>query len=272
MSYLKLKNGMKLYFKDVGKGSALIMMHGWTSNSDVYSKPVKNYLQYMARCITYDHRGHGKSRDANLEPVNMETLADDLNRLINALSLTDVTLLGWSMGAGTAMTYIKKYGCSALKQVVLCDMTPKQLNDDDWKLGLYKGRYTKENAEADAGNNFLTNYRNFSIGAKPVCEKLPVFILDHILKKRLMYCDEKVLRSLSSSMKTQDNRDFVEKLDVPLTYFYAVPGSLFSPDLAEWYKDNVKVPFKAVPFQNSTHLLISENPDKFAREVAELLK
>ena len=73
-------------------------------------------------------------------------------------------------------------------------------------------------------------------------------------------------------MKTQDNRDFVEKLDVPLTYFYAVPGSLFSPDLAEWYKDNVKVPFKAVPFQNSTHLLISENPDKFAREVAELLK
>lgn len=67
----------------------------------------------------------------------METLASDLNELIQGLSLSDVTLLGWSMGAGVAMTYIRDYGCSALKQVVLCDMTPKQLNDDTWKLGLY---------------------------------------------------------------------------------------------------------------------------------------
>ena len=272
MSYYILQDGQRLYYEDKGHGpDTLIMMHGWTSSHEIFLKPTDS-LQDHARCIVYDHRGHGESKKANRGSPTMETLASDLNEIIHGLSLSDVTLLGWSMGAGTAMTYIKKYGCSALKQVVLCDMTPKQLNDDDWKLGLYKGRYTKENAEADAGNNFLTNYRNFSIGAKPVCEKLPVFILDHILKKRLMYCDEKVLRSLSSSMKTQDNRDFVEKLDVPLTYFYAVPGSLFSPDLAEWYKDNVKVPFKAVPFQNSTHLLISENPDKFAREVAELLK
>ncbi|MBQ1659788.1 MAG: alpha/beta hydrolase [Clostridia bacterium] len=271
MSYLKLRKGMRLYFEDVGKGPAVIMMHGWTSNSGVFSDSVKSYLQYKARCITYDHRGHGKSKDANVEPVTMEILAQDLDRLINALSLSDVTLVGWSMGAGVAMNYIKKYGCSALKQVVLCDMTPKQLNDDEWKLGLNQGNYTQKDMEEYASKDFLSQYKAFSIKAKPASAKLPNFILNHILRKKLMICNEDVLKDLASSMKSQDNRDFTEKLDVPLTYFYAEPGSLFSPELADWYKEHVNVPYKAVPFPNSTHLLISENSDKFAREIAKLL-
>lgn len=271
MSYLKLRKGMRIYFEDVGKGPAVIMMHGWTSTSGVYSDPVKNYLQYKARCITYDHRGHGKSKDACMEPVNMEILAEDLNRLIKALELSDITLVGWSMGAGVAMNYIKKYGCSALKQVVLCDMTPKQLNDDEWTLGLDRGKYTRKDMEESANKSFFQTYRDFSVCVKPVSAKLPGFILNHILKKKLMVCNEDILKSLAASMKTQDNRDFVEKLDVPLTYFYADPGTLFSEELAVWYKEHVHVPFKAVPFPDSSHLLISENPDKFAREIAKLL-
>ena len=137
MSYFTLRDGEKLYYEDKGEGpETLIMMHGWTSSHDIYLEPVE-ILKKQARCIIYDHRGHGGSKNANSGKPTMETLAEDLNDLIQGLSLGNVTLLGWSMGAGVVLNYVRLFGCSSLKQIILCDMTPKQLNDEEWKLGLY---------------------------------------------------------------------------------------------------------------------------------------
>jgi pimeloyl-ACP methyl ester carboxylesterase len=72
-------------------------------------------------------------------------------------------------------------------------------------------------------------------------------------------------------MKAQDHRQTVEEITVPVTYFYADPGSLFSPALADWYRDHVKAPFKAVCFPESTHMLVSDHPEKFAEEVGRVL-
>lgn len=270
MSEFILKNGMKLYYEDHGSGQPVILMHGWTSSHKIYSEPVK-YLRKKARCIIYDHRGHGGSKKADQETVTMETLASDLNELIKGLSLSQVTLVGWSMGAGTAMTYIRDFGCSALRQVVLCDMTPKQINDAEWKLGLYQGKYTKEDMERNTKKDFLYLYQLFAIGAVPELKNIPDFLLKYLLKKRLRPCNETILKSLSDSMKIQDNRDVIDKISVPLTYFYAVPGSLFSPELADWYQQQLKVPFKAVAFPDSTHMFISEHPKQFAKELEKLL-
>ena len=169
------------------------------------------------------------------------------------------------------MNYVRMYGCSALKQLVLCDMTPKQLNDREWKLGLYQGKYTKEDMQRDSGKDFLGLYHGFAVGAIPKLKKIPAFLIKPKLRERLKNCDETVLKSLSASMKAQDNRDAVRKISVPLTYFYAIPGSLFSPALADWYRENVSVPFNSVAFPDSTHMFITEHPELFAKELEKLL-
>ena len=271
MSYFTLKDGDRLYYEDRGQGpNTLIMMHGWTSSHDVYVKPTE-ILQEQARCIIYDHRGHGGSKKANSGSPTMETLAGDLKELIEGLSLSNVTLLGWSMGAGVVLNYVRLYGCDALRQIILCDMTPKQLNDGEWKLGLYQGRYTKADLERDEGKSFYSLYKEFAIGAVPKLAKMPGFLLRRPLKKILAACDESVLKSLAVSMKQQDNRPVVEQITVPVTYFYADPGSLFSPKLADWYGEHVQTRYNAVRFPNSTHMLVSDYPEKFAKEVGAVL-
>lgn len=271
MSYFTLKNGEKLYYEDIGRSpETIVMMHGWTSSHEVYEEPAAA-LQDRARCIIYDHRGHGGSKAANRDNPTMETLAGDLNEIIQGLALSGVTLLGWSMGAGVALTYARLFGCGALRQIILCDMTPKQLNDAEWKLGLYQGAYTKADMEREAGKDFFTLYKAFAIGAVPKLAKMPGFLLRRPLRKKLADCDEGVLRSLSASMKAQDNREAVGRITVPLTYFYADPGSLFSPRLADWYAEQVKTPYKAVRFSDSDHMLVSNYPEKFAEEVGKLL-
>ncbi len=272
MSYYTLNDGQRLYYEDKGHGmEALVMMHGWTSSHNVYARPVDS-LQDQARCITYDHRGHGGSKNANLGSPTMDTLASDLNEIIQGLCLSNITLLGWSMGAAVALNYVRLYGCGALKQIVLCDMTPKQLNDEEWKLGLYQGKYTKEDMEREAGTDFYTLYKKFAIGAIPKLGKIPGFLLKKPLKETLSNCDEPVLKSLAASMKQQDYRPVVEQITVPVTYFYADPGSLFSPELATWYGAHVKTPYRAVRFPESTHMLVGDNPEKFAEEVSNVLR
>ena len=271
MSYFTLKDGQKLYYEDKGQGSeTLVMMHGWTSSHEIYEKPVE-LLQDKTRCIIYDHRGHSGSKEANSGEPTIETLASDLNELIQGLSLSNVTLLGWSMGAAVLLNYVRLYGCDALKRIILCDMTPKQLNDDEWKLGLYQGRYTAADMDRDAGKDFYTLYKEFAIGAIPKLKKIPGFLLKKPLKKVLAECDEPVLKSLARSMKLQDNRPVVEQITVPVTYFYADPGSLFSPALADWYKEHVKTQYKAVRFPESTHMFIRDYPEQFAKEVGGVI-
>ena len=272
MSYFSLANGEKIYYEDAGAGGqTIIMMHGWTSTHEIFAPCVPEICK-TARCITYDHRGHGKSKEANRDHVTMDTLASDLNELIQGLGLSNITLLGWSMGAGVAMNYMSVYGCDALRQVVLCDMTPKQLNDDTWNLGLYQGRYTEKDMEKDAGKGFYDLYKAFAIAAIPKLGRVPGFLLKRPLKEKLSVCDEKTLRTLSASMKEKDYRKSVEQITVPVSYFYAVPGSLYSPKLADWYRAHVQMPFKAVAFENSTHMLVSDQPEQFAKEVVRVLE
>ncbi len=297
MSFFNLRNGGRLYYEDTGAGKkTIIMLHGWTSTSGIFSRSVPE-ISKAARCIVYDQRGHGKSRSLNIRAdfnaeanmdtnmhttmntnmhttvdTTMDTLAADLKELIEGLDLHDVVLLGWSMGAAVIMNYIALYGCHELRQIILCDMSPKQINDDEWKLGLYQGKYTRADMERGAGMDFYSLYREFALAAIPRLARVPEIILRRPLKRRIADCDEEVLRSLSLSMKEKDYRECVEKIEVPFSYFYAVPGSLFSPDLANWYKEHTHSRFHAVAFRKSTHMFVGERPKRFSREVVKVLR
>ena len=272
MAYFTLKNGERLYYQDTGRGDqTILLLHGWISTHRVFSRSIPA-ISKAARCITYDHRGHGNSTRESRETVTMDTLARDLNEFITGLALHDVTLLGWSMGAGVILHYISIYGCAALRQIVLCDMSPRQMNDADWTLGLFRGKLTKDFAEKEAGKDFYELYRLFAVGAVPKLKRIPKFLLRIILQRKLSECDERTAVSLARSMQEADYRSCVEQISVPVHYFYAIPGSLFSLDLTDWYGNHIRAPFYSEGFPNSTHMLIGEHPFRFAKAVLRVLR
>jgi non-heme chloroperoxidase len=68
--------------------------------------------------ITYDRRGFGRSSKPAIG-YNYDTFAADLDALLRALDLTDVSLVGHSMGTGEITRYIGKYGAKRLRKAVL---------------------------------------------------------------------------------------------------------------------------------------------------------
>jgi pimeloyl-ACP methyl ester carboxylesterase len=73
-------------------------------------------------------------------------------------------------------------------------------------------------------------------------------------------------------MKTQDNRANVSKITVPLTYFYAAPGTLFSAELVDWYRTHTGGPFHSAAFPGCTHLLVTDAPITFAANLKKCLQ
>ena len=76
------------------------------------------------RVITYDRRGFGRSDKPNTG-YTYDTLTADLHALLEALELTDTTLVGFSMGGGEVARYFTKYGTDRVRSVVSQPPSPR---------------------------------------------------------------------------------------------------------------------------------------------------
>jgi non-heme chloroperoxidase len=107
-----------LYYEDHGSGSPVVLIHGWPLNGDAWEKQTAALLAAGFRVITYDRRGFGRSSKP-ATGYNYDTFAADLDALLNTLNLTNVSLVGHSMGTGEITRYIGKYGSKRLRTAVL---------------------------------------------------------------------------------------------------------------------------------------------------------
>jgi len=123
MSIIKTKDGTEIYYKDWGQGRPVVFSHGWPLNADAWDPQMLFLGQNGYRVIAHDRRGHGRSS----QPWNgndMDTYADDLAALVEALDLKDATLVGHSTGGGEVTRYIGRHGSGRVAGAVLIGAVP----------------------------------------------------------------------------------------------------------------------------------------------------
>ena len=112
-----------LYYKDWGTGQPVVFSHGWPLSADAWEDQMLFLGAHGYRCIAHDRRGHGRSGqpwDGN----DMDTYADDLATLVEALDLKDVFLVGHSTGGGEVARYIGRHGTKRVAKAVLIGAVP----------------------------------------------------------------------------------------------------------------------------------------------------
>ncbi len=113
-----------------GTGRPVVLIHGWPLSGESWSEQVPTLQAAGYRVVTYDRRGFGRS-DKTRTGYDYDTLTDDLAAVLEQLELTDVTLVGFSMGGGEVARYVSRHGQDRLRSVVFAAAVPPYLKQTD---------------------------------------------------------------------------------------------------------------------------------------------
>ena len=129
--FIECADGTNLFFRDWGTGRALVFLAPWAMNSAWWEYQIADLSARGVRCVAYDRRGHGRSDEPN-HGYEFDTLADDLQTVLEQLDLRAVTLVGQSMGCGEVVRYLSRHGSNRVARIVLVStITPFRLKTDD---------------------------------------------------------------------------------------------------------------------------------------------
>jgi non-heme chloroperoxidase len=123
MGTITVKDGTQLYFKDWGTGRPVVFSHGWPLSADAWEDQMMFLAKHGFRCIAHDRRGHGRSSQP-WTGNDMDTYAEDLRAVLEALDVKGATLVGHSTGGGEVARYIGRHGTGRVAKAVLVSAVP----------------------------------------------------------------------------------------------------------------------------------------------------
>lgn len=125
MKHIIYKN-TKISFTDSGKGTAIVLLHGFLENSTMWDYFIADFSKKY-RIITIDLLGHG-----NTEPLgyvhSMEDNADVVHAVLSELKIRKAVLVGHSMGGYVALAFAELYADN-VKGMVLLNSTSRADSD-----------------------------------------------------------------------------------------------------------------------------------------------
>lgn len=109
--YGKSKNGKyidlgdaRIYTEAYGKGEPLVLLHGNNGSIADFYQQIPAFAKHF-RVIAIDTRGQGRSTDLSSGAYSYDGFANDLYKVLAALELKKVNIVGWSDGGNTALSF-----------------------------------------------------------------------------------------------------------------------------------------------------------------------
>jgi non-heme chloroperoxidase len=116
-------DGTQIFYKDWGAGRPVVLSHGWPLNADAWDDQMWFLASRGVRCIAHDRRGHGRSSQP-WTGNDLDTYADDLSALMEALDLRDAVMIGHSTGGGEVARYLGRHGTKRVAKAALVSAIP----------------------------------------------------------------------------------------------------------------------------------------------------
>ena len=262
---------IELYYEDHGSGSPVVLIHGWPLSGASWEKQTAALLAAGHRVITYDRRGFGRSSQPAVG-YNYDTFASDLNTMLTSLSLTDVCLVGFSMGTGEVTRYIGKYGTKRVRKAVLIGTLGPYLvkasdNPDGVDASVFDG--LKAAIKADRPTtllDFLHNFYNYDVlGGKLVSER----VVEDNWNVAVGASATGTLACVDSWV--EDFRKDIVRNDVPTLLLHGDADRILPPDATSRRQATMIKHVKFVELKNGPHGVLWTHAEQVNRELVDFL-
>ena len=124
-------NGVTVAYDDVGRGDALVLVHGHPFDRTMWHPQVEHFGRKGLRVIAPDLRGYGESTVVPGK-TTLETFARDIERLLDHLEVGMAVLAGLSMGGQIVMEFHRLFA-SRLRGLVLADTSARAESEEGKK-------------------------------------------------------------------------------------------------------------------------------------------
>jgi len=237
MSYIETTSeekgkNIKLYYEDYGEGKPVILIHGWPLSHRMWEYQINEVVDAGFRCIAYDRRGFGDS-DKPWTNYDYDSLAKDLNDIISKLGLSEVTIVGFSMGGGEVARYIGKYGTANLSKAALISAVPPyMLKTDDNPDGLEKEVFEgfKKEIKKDRPA-FLQGFGKQFVNFDKVGDRISQEMMDYYWSIACTASLNATLECIDSFGSTDFRKD-LEKFDIPTLVVHGDADQIVPNDIS----------------------------------------
>lgn len=244
-------DGFEMFYECHGTGPAVVFAHGAGGTHLSWWQQIPVFLEHF-QCVTFDHRGFGRSRDVGDKP-GQRSFVQDLRNLLDHLDIQKAALVGQSMGGWTALGFASSFP-ERVTALVMCDSP---------------GGYT--NSEVD--RLMAARSEDREAFAKSFSEQEPelAFLYEGIRRStgdRTSDDWSNLRRGLFSA--PVDASRVIEN-EIPTLFVVGEEDSIFPPELIEAVHRDIPGSELAI-IPDAGHSVYFERPKVFNRLVKEFLK
>lgn len=266
------KDGTTIHYKDWGSGTPVVFSHGWPLQSDAWEDQMIFLASNGYRVIAHDRRGHGLS-GASWNGNDMDTYADDLGTLLDALDIKQAVLVGHSTGGGEVARYIGRHGESRVAKAALIAAVPPQMvqspgNPGGLPISVFDG--IRAGVLADRSQFFKDLSESFyganREGAKVSQGQRDTFWLQG------MQCSIKAAYDCIKQFSETDFTEDLKKITVPTLVVHGSDDQIVPIDAAGKASAKIVKNAKLVIFEGAPHGLPTTHKDRLNEELLAFIK
>ena len=264
MPYFDL-GGARLYYEEQGQGRPVLFIHGVWMSSRFFRKQMP-YFGERYHAIALDLRSHGRSSHTEIGNT-VATYAQDLRAFIQGKELTDVIMVGWSMGAFVIWDYLRQFGPANVKGIVVVDESASDFKWPDWPIGSFdiQGLHQAMTAVQTDRGAFASEFIPLMFKDPPAREDFK-WMLDEVTM-----LPESIAAAILFDQTLQDYRPVLPEISVPTLLCFGRDEKLVPIAGGEHLQKSIPGS-RLIVFENSGHCSFLEEPERFNGEVDSFIR
>jgi pimeloyl-ACP methyl ester carboxylesterase len=255
-----------LSYELIGKGLPVMLVHGFGEDGFVWNEVVAT-LSSEYQIVIPHLSGSYLSPIDNLslvENLSMESIAEDLHKILNTENIKQVVMMGHSMGGYITLAFAEKYedrlhAFGLIHSTSYADIDAKK-EARLKNIEFLKTNTTKSFLEVATPNLFGTQYK----------ETHPEKI-NELIERASQITEASMMAYLRAMRKRKDRTDVLKKTTKPVFFCIGMQDNAVNPqDAIEQSK--LPVNAEALILEQAGHQGMMEEPEKLVKAIRKFLK
>ena len=262
---------VRLAYSDYGSGRPVIFIHGWPLSREMWEYQLEDIVSAGYRVIKYDRRGFGKSSKP-WYGYDYDSLASDLNEIIQPLDLHDVVLVGFSMGGGEVVRYLKMFGSNRVNRIVLISsVLPYLCKTKDNPDGVDSSVFEEMMMDMRKDRiDFLDQFGKKFFGVGMLSRPVSTPLLEYY-RMLASFASARSTQQCAVSFAETDFRNDIKAIDVPALVIHGdadktVPIEASSERTAKMIRD-----CRYIVYENAPHGLFYTEKERLNRDLLQFI-